>query len=153
MLVPLWQKIIGIFIYMLPWSEALPFGRYLFTDLPFIKWLIIPALPIIFIQRLIPFGGFILFIMIFLLVIRNPKVPYFLRFNSLQAILINIGLIIINYLFEILFMPFGNSLLIKTFSSTILIGTLGIMIFSIFECIQGKEPDLPGISAAVKIQL
>tara|TARA_Y100001968_G_scaffold268285_1_gene258587 strand:+ start:2237 stop:2692 length:456 start_codon:yes stop_codon:yes gene_type:complete len=150
---PIWQKLIGIFIYMIPWSDSITFGQYLFIDMPMMKWLIVPALPIIFFQQFIPFGGLILFLILFLLVVRNSKVPYFIRFNSLQAILINIGLIIISYIFEIFLRPFGTSLLIKTLSSTILIGMLAIIIFAIYECIQGKEPDLPVISNAVRIQL
>ena len=149
----IWQKLIGCFIYMIPWSGAISFGKYLFIDLPFMKWLIIPALPVIFLQQFIPLGGLILFLILFLLIVRNPNIPYFIRFNSLQAILLNIGLIIINYIFQIFLKPFENILLIRTFSSTILIGMLAIIVFSIYECLQGKEPDLPGISNAVKIQL
>ena len=150
---PLWEKIISSFMYMLPWSAAIIFGKYLFIDLPFLKWLIVPALPVIFLQQFIPFGGLILFLIIFLFIIRNPKISYFIRFNSLQAILLNIGLIILNYIFEIFLKPFENSLLVQTFFSTILIGMLAIISFSIYKCLEGKEPDLPGISDAVKIQL
>ena len=150
---PILQRIIGCFFYMLPWSAAIIFGKYLFTDLPFLKWLIVPALPVIFIQQFIPFGGLVLFLILFLLIVRNPKIPYSIRFNSLQSILLNIGLIIINYIFQIFLNPFDNILLIRTFSSTILVGMLAIIIFSLYECIQGNEPNLPGISNAVRIQL
>ena len=150
---PIWQKIIGGLIYMIPWSDALPFGKYLFIDIPSLTLLLIPALPILFIEQIIPFGGLVLFLLLFIFVIRNPKIPYFIRFNSLQAILLNIGLIILNYIFEIFLKPFENSLLVQTFSSTILIAVLAIISFSIYKCLEGKEPDLPGISDAVKIQL
>ena len=150
---PLWEKIISIIIYMLPWSGALIFGKYLFADFAFLKIFVIPILPIILIGRLIPFGNILLFIFLFFGIVRNSNISYFLRFNTLQAILINIGLIIINFIFQILFQPFGNTLLIRTFSSTIFISILGIIVFCILECLQGKEPDLPNISEAVRIQL
>ncbi len=152
-MIPIWQRLLGILIYMLPWSDALPFGRYLFIDFPMIQWITLPALPIILIQRGIPFGGLILFFILFLSVVRNSRVPYFLRFNTLQAILIDIAIILINYGFQIILEPFAGSLIISTLSSTILISVLAIVIFVTIKCLQGQEGELPGISEAVKIQL
>ena len=153
MLIPTWQKLIGILIYVLPWSDAIPFGRYLFMDFPFLQWLAFPALPIIFIEQSIPFGSLILFFLLFLGVAKNPKIPYFLRFNTLQAILLDIGVIIISYGFQIIIQPFGKGLIVSTLSSTVLIAILAIVIFAFGECLQGKEPDLPAISEAVRMQL
>ncbi len=153
MLIPIYQRLIAILVYMLPWSDALNFGKYLFIDFPYLKLLAIPALPIIRFQQVLPFGSLILFLLLFLIVIRNPKVSYFLRFNSLQSILINIVIILLNYTFELILQPLGNSLLIRTLSSTVIVTVLSIMIFCIYECLKGKEPDLPVISEAVKIQL
>ena len=147
------QKLLALAIYMLPWSDSIIFGRYLFQEFPLLQWMTIPALPIIIIQKILPFGGLIIFLMLFLLVIRNPNISYFLRFNSLQAILINIIIIMISYVFQIIIQPLGNGLLIRTFSSTILVSMMTLLIFCIYECFQGKEPDLPIISEAVKIQL
>ena len=151
--IPNWQKFLGILIYLLPWSDAIPFGRYLFMDFPFLQWLAIPAIPILLIEQAIPFGNLILFFILFLGVARNPKVSYFIRFNTLQAILIDILLILISYAFQVIIQPIGGGLLVSTLSSTVLVGTLAIVIFAFSECIQGKEPDLPGISDAVKMQL
>tara|TARA_Y100001968_G_scaffold326346_2_gene369227 strand:+ start:172 stop:633 length:462 start_codon:yes stop_codon:yes gene_type:complete len=153
MLIPIFEKIIGILIYMLSWSEGLVFGRYLFHDYPLLNILAIPALPYIYIQQVIPFGSIILYICCFIFIIRNPKISYFIRYNMLQAILINISLIIINFIFEILLIPIGNLLLVKTFSSTIFLSLLAIIIFSIFQCLKGCEPDIPGISNSVRMQL
>ncbi len=153
MLIPLWQRVVGMLIYLLPWSDALPLGRELFIEFPFLQWLVLPALPIVFVEQFIPFGGLLLFLTLFLAVTRNPKVPYFVRFNTLQALLIDIGVILINYAFQIFLDPFGSSLLIRTISSTLLTGVLAIVIFTIVQCLQGKEPDLPAISQAVRIQM
>ena len=153
MLISPWQKFIGILMYMLPWSDAIPFGRYLFIDFPFLQWLALPALPIIFIERSIPFGSLILFFLLFLGVARNSRIPYFLRFNMLQALLIDIGIIIMSYGFQVIIQPFGKGLIVGTLSSTIFIGILATVIFAFGECLQGKEPDFPAISEAVRMQL
>ena len=153
MLIPIWQRTLGMLIYMLPWSDAIPFGRHLFLEFSWLQWISLPALPIFFLEQGIPFGGLLIFFVLFLGVARNQKVPYFLRFNTLQALLLDIALVVISYAFQILLGPFGGGLITHSLSSTVLLGVLAIIIFAVIECFQGKEPDLPGISQAVRIQL
>tara|TARA_B100000029_G_scaffold407572_1_gene408543 strand:- start:77 stop:544 length:468 start_codon:yes stop_codon:yes gene_type:complete len=155
MIIPNWQKLLGCCLYLLPWSDGINFGRYLFQDFPFLEWLKYLALPIWFVEQMIPLGlgSLALFLIIFLAVARNPQVPYFLRFNALQALLINIGIFLLNYAFVIFIQPLGGRLIVSTLASTIFIAILTIIIFTFGECLQGKEPDLPGISEAVRMQL
>jgi len=146
-------KILGIILYLIPWADCLKFGNHLYLKYPFTQIIQIPAIPIIIIERSIPFGNLLLFLAIFIGLVRNSKVSYFLRFNALQSLLINIGVIIISFIFEILFSPFGNSLIIRTFSSTLLISLCSIIAYCVWSCTQGNEPNLPGISQATKMQL
>jgi uncharacterized membrane protein len=146
-------RLLGILLYMIPWSDSLTFGNHLYIKYPFIQIIQIPAIPIILIERSIPFGNLLLFLAIFFGLVRNSKVSYFLRFNALQSLLINIGIIIISFIFEIIFSPFSNSLLIRTFSSSLLIGIFSMIVYSVWSCTQGNEPNLPGISQATKMQL
>ena len=146
-------KILGVLLYMIPWSDGLMFGNHLYIKYPFIQIIQIPAIPIILIERSIPFGSLLLFLAIFIGLVRNSKVSYFLRFNALQSLLINIGVIIASFIFEIIFSPFLNSLIIRTFSSTLLISLFSIICYCIWSCTQGNEPNLPGISEATKMQL
>ncbi len=153
MLIPIWQKLISVLIYLLPWSDSIPFGRYLFRDFPFLQWLALPALPIMLIKQSIPFGSLLLFFLLFLGIARNPKIPYFLRFNTLQSLLLDIAVVLISYGFQLIIQPLGAGLIVSTLSSTVLIASLAIVVFAFGECLQGKEPDLPGFSEAVRMQL
>ncbi len=146
-------KVLGVLLYMIPWSDSLTFGNHLYLKYPFIQIIQIPAIPIILIERSIPFGSLLLFLAIFLGLVRNNKVSYFLRFNALQSLLINIGIIIISFIFEIIFSPFLNSLIIRTFSSTLLISLFSVIVYCVWSCTQGNEPDLPVVSQATKMQL
>ena len=138
---------------MIPLSDSIIFGNHLFIKYPFTQIIQIPAIPIILIKRSLPFGNLLLFLVIFIGLIRNNKTSYFLRFNALQSLLINIGIIIISFIFEIVFSPFLNSLIIRTFSSTLLISIFSVIIYCVYSCAKGKEPDLPMISEATKMQL
>ena len=146
-------KILGVLLYMIPWADCLTFGNHLYVKYPFTQIIQIPAIPIILIERSIPFGNLLLFLAIFIGIVRNSKVSYFLRFNALQSLLINIGIIIVNFIFEIIFSPFLNSLIIRTFSSTLLFSLFAVIVYCVWSCTQGNEPDLPIISEATKMQL
>ena len=146
-------RILGILLYMIPWSDSLMFGNHLFIKYPFTQIIEVPAIPIILIERSIPFGNLLLFLVIFLGIVRNSQVSYFLRFNALQSLLINIGIIIISFIFQIIFTPFLNTLIIRTFSTTLLISLFSVIVYCVWSCTQGNEPDLPGISQATKMQL
>ena len=155
--IPLWQRVIAPLVYLLPWSDAIPFGLGMdgvFNQVPLLRLLIVPAVPFIQLNRGVPLGGLLLFFVLFLAVVRNPKVPYFLRFNTLQALMTDIVLIVLSFGFSILLQPLASgSLLIGTLSSTIVIAVLAILVFAIVECLRGREPDLPGISQAARMQL
>ena len=146
-------KILGILLYMIPWTDCLIFGNHLYIKYPFTQIIQIPAIPIIIIERSIPFGNLLLFLSIFIGLVRNTKVSYFLRFNALQSLLLNIGIIILNFIFEIVLSPFENSLIVRTFSSTLLISLFSMITYCVWSCTQGNEPNLPGITQATKMQL
>ena len=151
--IPLWQRLLGLLAYLLPWSDALSFGRELYNLFPWVAYLALPATPVLLLERSIPFGGFLLFLVLFLVVVRNPNVPYYLRFNVLQAILLDILLVVLALAFNVLLSPLGNSLMIRTLNNTVFIGALVLVLYASIQCIRGKEADLPSLSEAVRMQL
>ena len=151
--IPLWQRFLGLLAYLLPWSDALSFGRELYNLFPWISYLALPATPVLLLERSIPFGGFLLFLVLFLVVVRNPNVPYYLRFNVLQAILLDILLVVLALAFNVLLSPLGNSLMIRTLNNTVFIGALVLVLYASIQCLRGKEADLPTLSDAVRMQL
>ena len=141
----IFQRLSSIFIYTLPLKASIPFGYYLFYKYSFLKILLLLTFPIEIIEKSLPFGSFLLFIILFAGLVRNPNVPYFVRFNACQALLIDIALIIISYLLRIF--P------IVELGSIIFILTLCIFIYSISQCIYGVEPEIPLISKSVRMQI
>jgi len=150
---PIWQRIMSLLAYLLPWNDSVGFGRYLFNLVPALQWGTLPALPVLLLERAIPFGGFLLFLVLFLAVVRNPRVPYFIRFNVLQAILIDIVLILLGLVIQVLLQPLGAAFANRTLSNTIFLGTAVVVLFAVIECIRGREPDIPSLSSAVRMQL
>ena len=139
------QRLSSVFLYTLPLKASIPFGYFLFYKYSFLKILLLITFPIAIIEKSLPFGGFLLFIILFAGLAKNPKVPYFVRYNAYQALLIDIALIIISYLLRIF--P------IVELGSIIFVLTLCIFIYSIYQCIFGVEPEIPLISKSVRMQI
>jgi len=141
----IFQRLSSVFLYTLPLKASIPFGYYLFYKYSFLKVLLLLTFPIAIIEKSLPFGSLLLFIILFAGLVRNPNVPYFVRYNACQALLIDIALIINSYLLRIF--P------IVELSSIIFIFTLCIFIYSISQCIYGVEPEIPLISKSVRMQI
>ncbi len=141
----IFQRLSSVFLYTLPLKASIPFGYYLFYKYSFLKILFFLTFPIAIIEKSLPFGSLLLFIILFAGLARNPNVPYFVRYNACQALLIDIALIIISYFLRIF--P------IVELGSIIFIFTLCIFIYSISQCIYGIEPEIPLISKSVRMQI
>jgi len=149
---PIWQRLLAALAYLLPWSDAIPFGQGLFGPLPWLRWL---ALPVLQLQEMVPFGSLLLFLLLFLAVVRNPRVPYGIRFNVLQAILIDIVLVLLSLAFSILLAPLSGSLgfLVRTLQNTVFLGALLLVFYAVIQNLRGQQADIPTVSEAVRMQL
>ena len=141
----IFQRLFSILFYTLPLNAALPFGYYLFYKFSFLKVLLYLTLPVAIIERSLPFGGLLFFLILFVGIVRNKNVPYFVRYNACQALLLDIALIIISYILRIL--PLAEMGLV------VFVFTLSIFLFSIVQCINGVEPEIPLISKSVRMQI
>ena len=141
----IFQRLASVFLYTLPLKASIPFGYYLFYKYSFLKILLLLTFPIAIIEKSLPFGGLLLFIILFAGLARNPNFPYFVRFNVCQALLIDIALIIISYFLRIF--P------IVELGPIFFIFTLCIFIYSISKCSCWVEPEIPLISKSVRMQI
>ena len=153
MAIPFWQRLLALLPYLLPWSDALPFGRSLYGLFPALQWLSLPALPVALLQQAVPFGGFILFLVLFLAVVRNTQVPGYIRFNTLQAILLDIVLVVVSLAFNLVLAPLGDNIGVRTLANAVYLGVLLLVLFALLQCLRGKEADIPALSEAVRMQL
>lgn len=151
---PIWQRLLAAAAYLLPWSDGIPFGQGLFGLFPILQLLELPALPVFWVQQIVPLGlgSLVLFLVLFLAVVRNTRVPYFIRYSVLQAILVDIVLVLINLAFGVLRLNGGN-FAGRTLSNTVFLGILVLVGFGVVESLRGKEADIPTVSEAVRMQL
>ena len=139
------ERIFACLPYLLPLIEGLAFGTYLFQQVPALK----PLAALNDIYNEIPFGGLIVFFALFFLVVRNESIAHFIRFNTMQAILIDIVLVLCS--FGLLL--FGASFAAEILSNTIFIGVVAAVGYSVIQSALGRYAEVPVISEAVYMQV
>ena len=149
------DRFFGAAVYLFAIYDALALGIPLMAQVPalvpFFRILQILVTPITLIYGIvntaIPFlGSLLVFFILFLAVVRNEKIPYFIRFNTLQSILFGIALSLIQIVFDTL----GALGLI---GGVVFIIATGASLYCMVECAMGRYPEIPSISAAVYSQL
>ncbi|PSN20277.1 hypothetical protein C7271_03005 [filamentous cyanobacterium CCP5] len=143
--------------YLLPLVEVLlfvlAFNSAIFRDLPLLSVLFVPLLPILRIYTSIPFVGLIVFFLLLFLVVRNTNIDHFVRFNTMQAILLDIILVICRVILQLLGPTLGSGLVLATLANTIFLGIIAAVGFSLVQTVRGVYAEIPTISDAVHMQV
>ncbi len=152
-MIPIPQRCISIILYIFLLPDIISYGNGLYNNIQLADVLNIIIMTIVALRNSLPIGNFLFFIILFLAVVKNHKIPYFLRYNSMQMILIKLILIIIEYIYVIAINLFNIYFIKDLIEAFLFVGMLTIITFSIIQCLRGMEADLPLISDAVKMQI
>jgi hypothetical protein len=147
------DRIFASLPYLLPIISALPFGSFLFRQFPALAIILVPLQPVVFIYSAIPFAGLVIFFLLFLLVVRNERILHFIRFNTMQAILLDILLVLCSLLFDILLRGLGTNLVTETLVNIVFLGTVAACGYSIVQSLLGHYAEIPTLSEAVHAQV
>ncbi|MBW4577096.1 MAG: hypothetical protein KME08_17615 [Aphanothece sp. CMT-3BRIN-NPC111] len=164
--------------YLVPLLEVVGFGVFLFGLIPPLKILFLPLfllLPIYFFS----IGGFALvefaiFFALFLGVVRNETLSRFLRFNTMQALLLAIFVYLcsafmqlFNYSRPLLFPEFAAGtdglaglitagaplLIVGIIFSAIFLVIVGASVYAVVQSLRGQYAEIPLISEAARSQV
>ena len=148
------DRVFGSLPYLLPLTSSIGFSGTVLQTFPVLWKILSPLiLPIAMVYSTVPLGSLIVFFVLFFLVVRNEKVPHFIRFNTMQALLLDILI----YLFGLI-LPFlshlgSSTLIMAALSSLVFIGVLGIVIFSVVQSMRGLYAEIPNLSEAAYSQV
>lgn len=154
------ERVFGALPYLLPLMDALVYGdgNFILRQFPTITSIgLLPIIPVLQIYgqfiRLVPFAGLILFMGLFFVVVRNENISRFVRFNVLQAILLDLILMVCNLILPIIGQGFQLDLLTETLFNTLFLGILATFIYAVFKSSRGQYAEIPAISNAVNMQI
>jgi hypothetical protein len=149
------DRIFGALIYILPLYSAFAFGMFIFQQIPLLgAALAIVLTPLAFLySSLGTFGSLIIFFVLFFAVVRNPRISHFIRFNTMQAILIDILVYLVGLVLGFVAKGLGANLVVETLFNVVFLGAFAACVYSIIQSVLGKYADIPTISDAAYSQV
>ncbi len=147
------DRIFACLPYLLPIIEVFAFGEFLRAQFPLLKILFQPLNPLLNIYDNVRYAGLIIFFALWILVVRNEKISHFIRFNTMQAILLDIVIFLFSILTDVVGLIPSGGFAIQTLSTTIFIGILAAVAYSVVQSIMGRYAEIPAISDAVYMQV
>lgn len=158
-----WQKTTHIFpdrvcaalAYVLPLAGSVIFAKFVLRDMPVLAFLLFPAFPLLQVYNNLPLGQLIVFIVLLVGVVRNASVSHFIRFNVMQAILLDIVLFLASLFMSYILDPIVSGTIVQEILySTVFLGILAAVIYGVIESFMGIYPDkIPGVSQATHYQV
>ncbi|XP_068665311.1 protein TIC 20-II, chloroplastic-like [Aristolochia californica] len=152
--VPATDRLISAAAYFLPFFNGIQYGRHLFTKYPALALAFEPLFPLMSFYRSIPYASFVAFFALYLGVVRNPNFSRYVRFNSMQAVVLDV-LLSIPMLFQRIFNPgrgLGLQFVVMGYNAMFVFIAM-CFVYSVVSCITGKTPYLPIVAAAAGKQL
>ncbi|MDB9391002.1 MAG: hypothetical protein GPJ11_18060 [Microcystis aeruginosa L211-101] len=149
------DRIFAALVYLLPLYSAFAFGIFIFQQIPFLGAALAIALyPLAFLySSLGSFGSLIIFFVLFFAVVRNPRISHFIRFNTMQAILIDILVYLLGLALGFVARGLGANLVVETLFNVVFLGAFAACVYSIIQSVIGKYADIPTISEAAYSQV
>lgn len=151
--VTLRDRFLACLPYLLPLLDGLVFGRFFLAQFPALAVVLLPILPIAQLYNSFPFAPIIIFFALFLLVVRNENINHFIRFNAMQAILLDIIVFLCSIVLNLFGGALGTGLLMETLFNVVFFGLIAAIVYSVAQCIMGRYAEIPTISEAVHMQV
>jgi hypothetical protein len=138
--------------YLVPLLHGLFFSSFFFNVFPALVILVLPLKPLLELYSL-PLVSLILFFALFFGVVRNENIQHFIRFNTMQALLVDIMLVIVSIVLPIINNIVGVGFVTTALYNFVFLGVVAIVIFSVVQSLRGLYAEIPTLSDAVYMQV
>jgi uncharacterized membrane protein len=146
------ERIFASLPYLLPLLHGLSYARSFFNVFPALQFLFVPLMPF-FLLYSVPYASLIIFLALFFLVVRNENIKHFIRFNTLQALIVDIMLVIVDLLLPFIGKISGAVFVVTTISNVVFLGVAAIVVYSVVQSLRGLYAEIPTLSEQVYMQV
>lgn len=149
------DRLIAAVSYLLPFFNSFVNARFLYMTNPFVRSCLKPILPAISTYSSFPMGSLIAFFGLFLGVVNNRTMPRFARFNAMQALLLDIALVLPRLLETVITPPsagWGAQVYMHS-QSAIWCATTACVLYGIISSLLGQYGRIPFIAEAADGQV
>ena len=144
------DRIFASLPYLLPLLAVFPFGALVFTQFPALRDILLLLLtPVLFIYSIVPYANLVIFFLLFLLVVRNERILHFIRFNTMQALLLDIIVFLCGLILPLL----GATLITQSLMVLVFLAILVACGYSIVQSLIGQYAEIPTLSEAAYAQV
>ncbi|KAI8556077.1 hypothetical protein RHMOL_Rhmol05G0224300 [Rhododendron molle] len=152
---PATDRLVSAVAYVLPFIKGLSYGRFLVAKYPTLGAALEPILPLLNLYHSIPYASLVSFFALYLGVARNPRLSRYVRFNAMQAVLLNV-LLALPSLFQLIFSPgrtgLGYRWMVMAYNA-LFVFVVCCFVYSVVCCILGRTPYLPFVAEAADRQV
>lgn len=150
------ERVVGALPYLLPLFDGLRYGKFLFLQFPLFANVIAPLNPLIQLYFSVPFAGLAAFFAVYILIINNYEWPRNVRFNAMQAILLDIILILPGLIESVLkIRPMGGlglQLYVQVYNAIFLF-IFAAVVYGVVSSMIGKTARIPLVADAADAQV
>ncbi|KAK4487922.1 hypothetical protein RD792_003660 [Penstemon davidsonii] len=152
---PAVDRLISAASYFLPLFNGLHYGRFLFTKYPIVALPFEPLIPLLSLYHSVPYASFITFFGFYLGIVKNPNLSRYVRFNALQALVLDV-LLVVPVLLQKIISPGRSGIVMKLTGwahSGLFVFVVGCFLYGLVSSVLGKTPYLPLVAEAAGRQL
>lgn len=142
--------------FLMPFLDAFSYARFLFFQFPPLARAVAPLAPLLQLYHSVPFAALIAFFGIYLGVVNNASLPRFVRFSAMQAVLLDILLVLPRLLEQLVAPPTAAGPALSAYVMTqnaIWVAVAAAVAYGIGAALLGKEARLPFIADAAEQQV
>ncbi|KAL7148780.1 hypothetical protein ABFS83_06G202500 [Erythranthe nasuta] len=152
---PATDRLISAAAYFLPLFNGLQYGRFLFAQYPIVAAPFQPLFPLLSLYHSVPSASFVTFFGLYLGVVKNPNLSRYVRFNALQALVLDV-LLVLPVLVQRIFTPGRSGIALKLTAwaySGLFMFVVACFVYGLVSSVLGKTPYLPLVAEAAGRQL
>eukprot|EP00210_Caulerpa_lentillifera_P005587 g5344.t1 len=146
-------RAMSAFMYLVPWIDAVAMGREVYHKFPVTIYLYFASSPFFRVYYLNNFAPLVIFFLMFLAIVKNKKLSHFVRFNCMQAIMLDIGVMLFTILHTYFPAEIRWSWLLTCFDMLSWVCCMSTILYCVFFTLKGSYADIPYVSEAVYIQV
>ncbi|XP_057801779.1 protein TIC 20-II, chloroplastic-like [Salvia miltiorrhiza] len=152
---PATDRLISAASYFIPFFNGLQYGRFLFAKYPLLAAPFEPLIPLLSLYHSVPYASFVTFFGLYLGVVRNPSFSRYARFNALQALVLDV-LLVLPVLLQRIIAPGRSGIGLKVTAwaySGLFLFVVACFVYGLVSSVLGKTPYLPIVAQAAGRQL
>ncbi|CAD6249653.1 unnamed protein product [Miscanthus lutarioriparius] len=149
------DRLVAAVAYLYPFLDGAHHGRFLLAQFPFFGAVLRPLAPAARLFHSSPLTPFLLFLTLYFAVVRNQQAfSRFVRFNAMQAVVLDVLLIFPDLLAQS-FAPSGGVgfEVFQSMENTVFLFLLVSLVYGGGACLLGKTPRLPIVADAAERQV